>query len=261
MSGTQGKRIIFIPFAEDAGAYEGLLDAEEWNEHFAEKSKPKKTSKSSFLQITSDDDDDDLLDTDPFVSKTSPSVTSNSNKLNLFLNDDPVENNDVCRRYQIVCYDPNKITKLALSSDDDVIYIYGGHGQLGCTTIEAQDKSGTKYKLEASEVANRLKIQFGLEQSFHGKVKLYVCDGTAGSGLISQTFGFAFVQEFTKHCNKCKIYAYAAKVEKRHGWYDLSEGKTRKEGYITVEKGKLKDKVSKRAKSFRYEIYPSFRNI
>jgi len=170
------KRFIFVPFARDSGAHEGLQAATEWDTHSSNK-------RTSAYKATD-------------KGKTAPWY---------FVVD---------TAYTTVCY-RDEVLHVPSWSTEDVIYVLGGHSAPGSTTIKTT-ANFQNFELDGDQVAKRLVEQFTLGKSFIGQIKLYTCDGTQPKGLISVSFGHSFVESFKSSCPECKVFAYAAKVEQEH---------------------------------------------
>ena len=146
--------------------------------------------------------------------------------------------------YTTICYGRD-LVKAPGWTAEDVIYVLGGHSAPGLTFMTTTTNF-EKYDLEGAEVAARLVQQFDLNAGFVGQVKLYTCNGTEPQGLVTLSFGYAFVQAFKITCPRCKIFAYAAKVEQKHNTKFFEQYRKRGENTEGM----------RRAKDFRHQIYP-----
>jgi hypothetical protein len=115
------------------------------------------------------------------------------------------------KNFQVVCKGEKPAYFRSLSVSD-VIYVVGGHGNVGASDF--QGISGAT--IEYDEVCKRL-IESGLQKGFSGKIKFYSCHSGEGVGA-TPAFGKRCHDYLKgKGFNSCWIFGYVGSVDQYYG--------------------------------------------
>jgi hypothetical protein len=152
------------------------------------------------------------------------------------------EDIDPTDKYEIVCWGDAAKTYVWAAADQ--IYIKGGHSKPGSNMMK--NRSGG-VPLTADRVVERVVAQFSLDNTFIGIIKLYTCNSATPGGIYNHSFGEFFVRDFKTICPQARVFGYKGTVSQEHGFTD-SGGDIRKSSVFAT--------VEKRAKEYRYSLYP-----